>query len=58
MRVSALPLGSASTVALPTDAIDRANINGSAAERGDAAAASSRDDVERRAAIAGNIGNN
>lgn len=56
MRVSALPFGFASTVALPRDAIDRTNMDGSAADRGCEAAARSRDEVERRAAIAGNFG--
>lgn len=56
MRVSVLPFGFASTVALPTDAIDRTNMVGRAADRGVAAAANNRDEVERRAAIAGKFG--
>lgn len=46
-----LLLGSALTVASPTEAMDRTNMEGPAVDR--EAAARSRDDVERRAAIVG-----
>lgn len=41
----------------PKDAIDLTNTEGSIVERGMEVEASSRDDVERRAAIAGESGN-
>lgn len=56
MRESVVLFGFASTVAPPTEAIDRTNTDGSTADRDEAAAAKSRDEVERRAAIAGKFG--
>lgn len=44
-------MGSALTVASPTEAMDRTNMEGPAGNR--VAVASSRDEVERRAAIVG-----